>query len=90
MITSIYIKDFIIFDEVKLQPENGLNVLTGETGSGKSIIINSIDIVFGGKTNSSLIRTGTKKAFIEVEVSLNNDFDKTIFDENGIEIYIKK
>ena len=87
MITSIYIKDFIIFDEVKLQPENGLNVLTGETGSGKSIIINSIDIVFGGKTNSSLIRTGTKKAFIEVEVSLNNDFDKTIFDENGIEIY---
>ena len=87
MITSIYIKDFIIFDEVKLQPENGLNVLTGETGSGKSIIINSIDIVFGGKTNSSLIRTGTKKAFIEVEVSLNNDFDKTIFDENGIEIF---
>ena len=38
MITSIYIKDFIIFDEVKLRPENGLNVLTGETGSGKSII----------------------------------------------------
>lgn len=86
MITSIYIKDFIIFDEVKLQPENGLNVLTGETGSGKSIIINSIDIAFGGKTSSSSIKNEAKKAFIEIEVNLNENFDKTIFEENGIEI----
>lgn len=86
MITSIYIKDFIIFDEVKLRPENGLNVLTGETGSGKSIIINSIDIAFGGKTSPSPIKNGAKKAFIEIEVDLNKNFDKTIFEENGIEI----
>ena len=83
---KIYIKDFIIFDEVKLEPQNGLNVLTGETGSGKSIIINSIDIAFGGKTSPSSIRNDSKKAFIEIEVDLNKNFDKTIFEENGIEI----
>jgi len=85
MLKSLYVKDFILIDELKLSFDNGFNVITGETGAGKSIIINAIDIIFGAKTKKEVIKTGCEKAFIELTISDNNQSTKELFQENEID-----
>ena len=58
MLLSLRIENFALIDRLDLDLTAGLNVLTGETGAGKSIILDAIDIVLGGKTTSRVIRTG--------------------------------
>ena len=58
MIKSIYIKNFILIDELHLDLQDGFTVITGETGAGKSILLNSIDVALGAKTSKELIKTG--------------------------------
>lgn len=65
MLLSLRIHNFALVDQLELEFGAGLNVLTGETGAGKSIILDAIDIVLGGKVSSRLIRTGTERALIE-------------------------
>ena len=65
MLTSLKIDNFTLIDQLELSLQPGLNVLTGETGAGKSIILDAIDTVLGGKASSRLVRTGEKKASIE-------------------------
>ena len=57
----------------------------GETGAGKSIIIGAIDTALGAKANKEVIKSGSDKAIIELTIELNDDFDKTILINNGIE-----
>lgn len=85
MIQSLLVKNFILIDELKLDFDKGLNVFTGETGAGKSIIINAVDIVLGSKVNKDAIKTGTDRAYIELQVCVNDDFDRTLLSENGID-----
>lgn len=85
MIQSLNIKNFILIDELTIDFCSGYNVLTGETGAGKSIIINAIDIVLGSKTNKEVIKTGCDKAQIEITLKLTDDFDHSQLVENGIE-----
>lgn len=87
MIKTVTVKNFILIDEITLNFDKGFNVFTGETGAGKSIIIGAIDIALGAKTNKVVIKTGADKAFIELVIELNPDFDKTVFTDNGIEIF---
>lgn len=84
MIKSIYIKNYILIDELSIEFSNGLNVITGETGAGKSILLNAIDIAFGAKASSDLIKKGCDKALIELFISTNDNL-KELFDENDIE-----
>ncbi|MEO0867964.1 MAG: DNA repair protein RecN [Cyanobacteria bacterium J06642_11] len=65
MLTSLKIDNFTLIDQLELSLQPGLNVLTGETGAGKSIILDAIDTVLGGKASGKLVRTGEKKALIE-------------------------
>ncbi len=65
MLLSLRIQNFTLIDELELEFGAGLNVLTGETGAGKSIILDAIDLVLGGKATARMIRTGTEKATIE-------------------------
>jgi DNA repair protein RecN (Recombination protein N) len=65
MLLSLRIHNFALIEKLDLEFGAGLNVLTGETGAGKSIILDSIDVVLGGKASSRMIRTGTKRALIE-------------------------
>lgn len=69
MLLLLRIKNFALIDDLELEFSAGLNVLTGETGAGKSIILDAIDIVLGGKVNPRMIRTGTKRAAIEATMS---------------------
>lgn len=65
MLTDLHIENFALIDRLDLQFQPGLNVLTGETGAGKSIVLDAIDAVMGGRANQRLIRTGAKKALVE-------------------------
>jgi DNA repair protein RecN (Recombination protein N) len=65
MLLSLRIQNFALIDELELEFGAGLNVLTGETGAGKSIILDAIDLVLGGKATLRMIRTGMEKATIE-------------------------
>lgn len=86
MLSKIVIKNFILIDELELNLAEGLNIITGETGAGKSILINAIDTAFGNKgANKEVIKTGAEKALIEITI-LNKKQDlAALFDEYGIE-----
>ena len=72
MLVSLRINNFALIDHLELQFDRGLNVLTGETGAGKSIILDAIDAALGGKANVGNIRTGSDRATIEASFALNS------------------
>jgi DNA repair protein RecN (Recombination protein N) len=65
MLLSLRIQNFALIDKLELEFGAGLNVLTGETGAGKSIILDAIDVALGGKVANRLIRTGAERALVE-------------------------
>ncbi|ASC71700.1 DNA repair protein RecN [Halomicronema hongdechloris C2206] len=76
MLTSLHIENIALIDHLHLQLQPGLNVLTGETGAGKSIILDAIDALLGGKASQRLIRSGAKKAFLEATFTLSPDLKR--------------
>jgi DNA repair protein RecN (Recombination protein N) len=71
MLTDLYIKNFAIIDNLHVAFREGLNVLTGETGAGKSIIIDAVNLVLGGRASADLIRTGEEEAAVEAIFDLS-------------------
>ena len=84
MIKRLHVKNYILIDDITIDLTDGLNVITGETGSGKSILINAIDVAFGAKAGKDLIKTGSDKATIELTLSVKKDIS-ALLDEYGIE-----
>lgn len=85
MLIQLNIKNFALIEEIKVEFDDGFNILSGETGAGKSILIDAIDYVLGGKFSRSLIRTGEEKTFVEAIFSIDNEFVKKELDELDIE-----
>jgi len=71
MLVNLKINNFALVDSLELNLDRGLSVLTGETGAGKSIILDAIDMVLGGKVNSRMIRTGSDRSTIEATFQIN-------------------
>jgi DNA repair protein RecN (Recombination protein N) len=65
MLTELRIRDFAIIDELELTFNPGFVVLTGETGAGKSIIIDAVEMLLGGRADTALVRAGSEVAFVE-------------------------
>jgi DNA repair protein RecN (Recombination protein N) len=65
MLTLLNISNIALIDELRVEFEGGLNLLTGETGSGKSIIVDALGVLIGGRFASDLLKAGTDRAFIE-------------------------
>ncbi|AKG20697.1 DNA repair protein RecN [Calothrix sp. 336/3] len=72
MLSLLRIENFALIDKLELEFGTGLNVLTGETGAGKSIILDAIDAALGGKVSSRVIRTGTSRALVEATFTTNS------------------
>jgi len=73
VIISLYIKDFALIDEIETGFEPGLNIMTGETGAGKSIIIGALNILLGDRAQTDSIRQGATKAVAEVVLRTGGD-----------------
>ncbi len=71
MLTDLFIKNFAIIENLHVSFGNGLNILSGETGAGKSIIIGAIQLILGGRLSSDIIRTGTDEAVVEALFDLS-------------------
>ena len=85
MLSKIFIKNYILIDELELEFSGGLNIITGETGAGKSILINAIDIAFGAKVSKEVIKNGKDKAIIELTIINKKQDLSELFKENGID-----
>ena len=71
MISELYIKDFAIIDELRMQLAPGFNVLTGETGAGKSIILDAVMLLLGGRADTTMVRAEAETAYVEGIFSLS-------------------
>lgn len=87
MLKSLTIQNFAIIDHVQFDLENNMTVLTGETGAGKSIIIDAISLLMGARATSFMVKSGQPKAFIEGVFDIENHPQlKTILEDKGFEI----
>ncbi|WP_304941905.1 DNA repair protein RecN [Vallitalea guaymasensis] len=73
MLIHLHVKNYALIDEINVDFDDNLNILTGETGAGKSIIIGSINAVLGGKVSKDMIRTGCDSALIELLFYVDNN-----------------
>ena len=62
MLRTLIIRDFVIVDAIEIEPPAGFTVFTGETGAGKTMVLTALNLVLGGKADSSLVRHGQERA----------------------------
>jgi DNA repair protein RecN (Recombination protein N) len=88
MLESLHIKNFALIDKLSLHFSQGLNILSGETGAGKSILVGAINLIVGGRGDSSMIRTGSSETSVTAEVRLSSSGEAELtpwLQEHGIE-----
>ncbi|MBW9144173.1 DNA repair protein RecN [Clostridium sp. CM027] len=85
MLLQLNIMNFALIEKLSINFEKGFNVLSGETGAGKSILIDAINYVLGGKFNKNLIRTGENKTYVEAIFSIDTKNNKNALDEMDID-----
>ena len=78
MLKELYVRNFALIDNLQLEFASGFNVLTGETGAGKSILLDSIGILCGNRASSELIRRGEEKALVEGMFQLTEELKEKI------------
>ena len=90
MIKQLRIKDYILIDELIANFDAGLNVITGETGAGKSILINAIDIAFAPRVSKDVIKHDKEKAIIELVIENKNTIYPNCLKKTELIILVKK
>ena len=85
MLKEIRIQNFAIIENLTVNFERGLNVLTGETGAGKSIIIDALNLLLGGRADTDSIRTGETNALVEGFFQIANKETLSLVQEIGVE-----
>ncbi len=83
MLNSLFIENIAVIEKTEIELFSGLNILTGETGAGKSIVIDAINAILGKRTSRELIRNGAETATVYASFSDVNDIVKNKLDENG-------
>ncbi|MGI9503849.1 MAG: AAA family ATPase, partial [Geminicoccaceae bacterium] len=88
MLTSLSIRDIVLIERLDLELEAGLCVLTGETGAGKSILLDSLGLALGGRADRGLVRTGAKQGSVSAVFQLERDAQaiETLLEDHGIEV----
>ncbi|MFW6229534.1 MAG: DNA repair protein RecN [Halanaerobium sp.] len=87
MLGDLQVKNFAIIEQLSLSFSEGLNILSGETGAGKSIIIGALEMLFGSRARTDIIKNGKEAAYIEASYFIElPDKLKSILEEAGVEI----
>jgi len=92
MLRFLRIRNFALIDQLELHFEEGFNLLSGETGAGKSIIVDALGLLTGSKASAEMVRTGENRAIVEAifEMDLRSDLDRLGLDAEGAEIIIRR
>ncbi|MDO4599588.1 MAG: DNA repair protein RecN [[Ruminococcus] gnavus] len=96
MLQNLHVKNLALIDEVEVDFQPGLNILTGETGAGKSIILGSVNLALGGRYNADMLRKGARFGLVELMFSVENPElirqleEMDIFPEEGMLILSRK
>ena len=85
MLLSLNISNIVLIEKLNLQFGDGLNIMTGETGAGKSILLDALSLALGARSDTDLIRAGCDMASVSAEFDFVNDNAKVILDVNGID-----
>ncbi len=86
MLRSLYVRDYALIEELDVEFDAGLNVITGETGAGKSILIGALQMILGERASTETVRSGAKKAVIEgVFDRVDGSAIRSLLTENGID-----
>ena len=86
MLRQLTIKNLAIIDDITIDFDENLNVLTGETGAGKSIIIDAISLIFGARANSEIIAVDKDFAYISAALYLKEDVSNYIYENYDIDV----
>ena len=84
MLQSLYVKNLALIDEIEVDFKEGLNILTGETGAGKSIILGSINLALGGRYSSEMLRNEEEAGYVELTFLVENEAQKALLKEREI------
>lgn len=87
MIKSLRIDNFVLIDRVELDLHNGFTIVTGETGSGKSILLNALNLILGERADFSVIGHRKDKAVVEAEIDISSFDLKPFFEQNDIDYF---
>ncbi len=86
MLRSLYVKNYALIEEIRVEFKSGLNIITGETGAGKSILIDALSLILGERASSEVVRKEANKTIVEgVFYVSGNKKIKKILEDNGIE-----
>lgn len=85
MLRSLHVKNLALIEEIEVEFGEGLNILTGETGAGKSIILGSVNLALGGKYTKDMIRKGAEYGFVEIAFDVENEAQKKAL--SNLDIY---
>ena len=86
MIRQLSINNIAVIDTANIDFDKGFNLLTGETGAGKSIVIDSLNMLKGERTSKDIIRNGEKKASVHAVLDVNDEAAREIEEQTGIEV----
>ena len=87
MLTKIFIKNFALIDELEINFSNGFSTITGDTGSGKSILLSALSLVIGNRADHKILKNNNIKCIIEAEFCLKKINIKKVFDQNNIDYF---
>ena len=84
MLSRIFIQNFALIDSLEITLNKGLQVITGETGAGKSIILGALRLILGERADTKSLQNSEAKSIVEAEFLINENF-RNFFDENDLD-----
>src|SRR3954463_8445305 len=92
MLRFLRVRNFALIDQLELTFEEGFNLLSGETGAGKSIIVDALGLLAGSKATAEMIRSGENRAIVEAifEADVQPELERLGLDNDGSEVIVRR
>src|SRR3989339_1358074 len=85
MLQSLYIQNYALINELEIDFNNGLNIITGETGAGKSILLGALSLILGQRADSSVLKEKSKKCIVEGKFDVKNYSVQNLFQKHELD-----